>query len=613
MKNTSGRRKAFLWSAVVIAFIYFSGSALFGQTAGAQHTDPLKLDQVIVSATKTEHTLGDVPVAAEVITREEIEQKQIKTVQEALKYLTGVKVNQTSSGWGDKGKIQMQGLDERHTLILLDGQRFLGGHQDAVDIQSIPIEMVERIEIVKGPASALYGSDAMGGVINIITRKADKVTFSASASAGSRATHIHDATGGVKAGAFSGLANYTYRESDGVNRETDRYRENIFQGTLGYDFTPDSKLTVRPFYSEHKMSYERRTQHRAGVNSVWEWAPDKLSKLNLRGSVLDYDHYTSDRVTDYDTGSYEGELNYSRLLFDRHLVTLGYQYTREDIDDLGKRYEADQNLHSFYLQDEMTFQPVVLVLGTRVDDHDRWGTEVNPKASVLYNITKDLKVRGSVGAAFRGPSLVKLYGEGWRMGPYIVHANPDLEPEKSIGYQLGIEYAFLERFLGKLSLFRNDIEDLIDYRIVRSGPPPYHMYWENIDKAVTEGVEVSLTGRLTKDLTARAGYTFMRTEDKGLDKELTYRPRHKATLELNQRFPGIGLNINVAGEYVGRRYDSAYEKLGGYTLCNVAVTQDMGKYLQVFARADNVFGKKAITDEYDLDGARFLAGVKVTF
>ncbi len=457
-KASSGNRTLITVSAVVTILMAYS-PGLDAQTGSVKVSDSLRLDQVIVSATKTEHTLGDVPVAAEVIVREEIEQKQIKSVQEALQFLSGVKVNQTSSGWGDKGKVQMQGLDEKHTLILVDGQRFIGGHQDAVDLQSIPIEMVERIEVVKGPASALYGSDAVGGVVNIITKSpAQKPTISATASAGSRGTQIYDVTGGLKAGQAGGLAHYTYRESDGVNKETDRYREQIFQGSLGYDFSPTAKLTLKPYYSEHKMSYEGRTQERAGVNSAWEWSPDQASKLILRGSLFDYRHATDDNSSNWKTGTYEGEATYSRLLFEKHMVTGGYQYYTEDIDDVGKKYKNDQHLHSFYGQTEFRFLPVVLVLGARVDEHDRWGTEVAPKASVLWNLTPSLKLRSSVGSAFKAPSLAKLYADNWRMGPYTVYANPDLQPEKSLGYQLGIEYAFLGRFLAKLSLFRNEIK-----------------------------------------------------------------------------------------------------------------------------------------------------------
>ncbi|MFO7568199.1 MAG: TonB-dependent receptor, partial [Smithellaceae bacterium] len=315
----------------------------------------------------------------------------------------------------------------------------------------------------------------------------------------------------------------------------------------------------------------------------------------------------------WNTMAYDGEIMYSRLLFDRFLLTGGYQYSQEDIDDKGKDYKADQHLHSFYLQSEINLHPVVFVVGARVDDHNQWGTEINPKGSILVKITKDLKLRGSIGTAFKSPSLAKLYADSWRMGPYLVHANPDLKPEKSIGYQVGVEYTFQERHLAKVSIFRNDVEDMIVSRIVRTPPPPYDMYWENVDEAYTQGVEVSLTSRLTDTLTAQAGYTYLETRNKKLDKELTLRPKHKGTVELNQRIPDFGVNLNITGMYVGKRIDSDDLELAGYDLWNVAVTKDLGKNVQLFARADNIFGKQDVVDEYDLDGARFMFGAKLNF
>lgn len=614
MNKPSGCTQAVFAAAAAITFFFASAPAIFAQTDAAKTANPLKLDQVVVTATKTEHTLGEVPVAAEVITKEEIEQKQIKTVADALKLLTGVEINQTSGSWGDKGKIQMQGLDAKHTLILVDGQRWLGGHGDATDMHSIPMEMIERIEVLKGPASALYGSEAIGGVVNIITRRAkDNYSLAASAAVGSRATQIHEATGGVKRGGFGGLLSYTYRESDGVNRETDRYAEHLLSGNLGYDFTKSIKLSIKPFYSEHKMLYETRTQERLGVNTSLDLAPDSLSKLALRGSFFNYRHYTGNKSSNWNTNAYDGEITYSRLLVDRVMLTGGYQYSFEDIDDKGKKYKADQSLHSFYLQSEISFQPVVFVLGARIDEQDQWGTQINPKGSVLVNVTKNLKLRGSVGTAFKSPSLAKLYAKAWRMGPYMVYSNPDLQPEKSLGYQIGAEYTLLERHLFKVSAFRNDVRDMIVSRIVSRRRPPHSMYWENVDEAYTQGVEVSITNRLTDTLTAQAGYTFLDTRNKKLDKELTLRPKHKATLELNQKIPQLGVNVNVTGIYIGTRLDSTYAELGAYDLWNVAVTKDLGKHFQLFARADNVFGKKDVVDEYDLDGARYLFGVKMNF
>lgn len=594
----------------------FLGGPAFARPAADAPAQAIGLEQVVVSATKTEHTLGDVPLDVEVVTKEEIERRQIKTVQDAMKYLAGVKVNKASGSWGNKGNIEIQGMADDYTLVLVDGQRYLGGHGGGVDIQSLSTGMVERIEIVKGPASSLYGSDAMGGVVNIITKKAGKKPFASfSSSVGSRNTKIAEATGGVTVDKFSCLVGYTWRQTDGVNKELDAFGEHVFNGNFGYAFTPESRLTLRPYYSEQRMDYEKRRQDRAALNADWQWKPDERSTFNLRGSVFNYDHYTEDKKSNWDEDTHEVETTYSRLFFDRHLLTAGYQYYRDEVDDKGKRYDASQYLHSFYLQDEMNFSPFVVVIGARVDHHDLWDTEINPKLSVLYEITKNFKIRGSVGRAFKGPDLLDLYAEGWKMGPYIVHANPALQPEKSIGYQLGMEYGFLKRFLGKISVFRNDIDDMLTYKIKKAGPPPWDMYWINVGEAVVQGAEFILTGALTKTLTVGLGYTRLDTEDKATGKDLARRARDRASITLDQQLPSVGMHVHIAGEYIGERYDDEANnvKLGGYAVCDMAVTKDIGKNLQVFARADNLFGKEDVEDEYDLDGERFLAGIKINF
>jgi outer membrane cobalamin receptor len=200
------------------------------------------------------------------------------------------------------------------------------------------------------------------------------------------------------------------------------------------------------------------------------------------------------------------------------------------------------------------------------------------------------------------------------MGPYLVHANPNLQPEESIGYQVGAEYMFSEKLLAKLSFFRNEVEDLISHRVVKAGFP-WDMYWENVDEATTQGLEFGLSSQIVDNLTAKLGYTFLDTEDKSTKKELIERPKHKLTLEFDWMVPQIDLNVNLAGEYIGRRYEDAENtnRLGGYTIFNLALTKDIGEHAQVFARVDNIFGKKSISDEYDVDGTEFLGGLKVKF
>jgi len=590
-------------------------SLLVAGTSGNALAEPhsASVDKIIVSATKTPHTLGDVPVAAEVITREELLERNVRTVPEALEQVTGIVIDANSGSWGDKGKAGLQGLDPSHSLVLVDGQRILGGHENAVDLQQISIDMIERIEIVKGSASALYGSDAIGGVINIITRKAPSgPEFSGSLAMGSRGTTEGSFSAGAGSKTVKGRLQYTYRESDTFD-EVYRYGEHILQGTVSFDLAEHAGLDIKPYYSYQEMPEEERTQERQGLNVLYNWEPDDRSSLRVRGSYFDYQQWTADRSTDYSLDNYEFEIGYSRMILDRHLLTAGYEFWLEKRDDEGKDLDIDQELHSVYLQDEIDLAPVVVVLGARLDAHEEWGEEINPKASLMYTLSEGLKLRASVGTAFKAPSLLKLYGDGWMMGPFLMHSNPELEPEKSVGYQAGIEYAVNRDVDAEVSFFRNDIEDLIVERIVYGMPLPFDIYWENVEKAMTQGVEVNLKTRLSDGISARIGYTWLDTEDKDTGNELTYRPEHKLFAGLDFRIRSAGLGLHLETKYTGERWedDDNTLRLDDYWICNASLTKELGEHVQAFVRVDNIFDERNIEDEYDIDGIEFLAGVRM--
>ncbi|MBW2039260.1 MAG: TonB-dependent receptor [Deltaproteobacteria bacterium] len=633
-----------------LALFFLFSSLSFGEEEKEEEKrDVLELGEVIITATKTERTVGEVPAVVEVITKEEIEARGVKTVQDALKLIPGLKVTEHVGTWGDKGHVQIMGLDAKHTMVLMNGQRVLGGHASAIDLQAYPVEMIERIEVVKGPFSALYGSDAVGGVVNIITKSPPvKPTVSASTGFGSRNTQVHSSSAGFSYKGFGGFLNYTYRKSDGVHDYYDRYYEHMFQGNFQYEFPLDIKLSIQPYYSKNRMDWDykcsrgtikrvdmHRTQKRFGLNTIGEWLPDEVSKLTVRGSWFDYKHYTKDRKSDWVSDNYEGEVAYSRLvkLFGEHTFTGGYSYLLQEIDDDGKKFKADAYTHGFFIQDEWNIiDPLTVVLGLRVDDHKEWGTQYNPKGSLSLEVVKGLRLLGSVGKAFRSPTLVKLYADGWKMGPWNMHANPNLEPEESMGYQAGVEYTYGDTFLGRLVYFRNEVEDLIDSK--RVGPD---MYWINVEEAITQGLELSLTFRPPfrplKNLTAFLGYTLLHTRDRQLHRELDFRPRHKVDVELQYDIPQIAFKTILEVEYIGERY--AYteiaRKLDDYAIVNLAFTKEITEIKglpirpELFLRIDNLFNKKNVGwyysdrcgqkayDEYDIDGVQVFGGLKLTF
>ncbi len=592
---------------LLLALLLAAGPA--GDALAEPHS--ATVEKIIVSATKTPHTLGDVPVAAEVITREELQERNVRTVQEALEITTALTVESTS-GYNNRGLISMQGLDPRHTLVLIDGQRVQGGHQNAMDIQQVSIEMIERIEIVKGPASALYGSEAVGGVINIITRNAPKEPeFSGSLGIGTRGSVIGSVSAGAGTENIGGHINYTYRESEGIDKDYDPYAEHILQGTLSFDLSDKADLKIKPYYSFYEATAldPEVTQERYGVNTLFSWSPDELSTIKLRGSYFNYHLFEEDESTDTKLSNTEFEASFSRLLFDTHLVTGGYQYWLDDRDSESQQLFIDQELHSIYLQDEIDLSPVVLVLGGRLDMHEDWGEEFNPRAALMYKATDKMTFRASVGTGFKAPSLLKL--NGFQHGRMIAHGNPDLQPEKSVGYQAGFDYQVCKGVNANVSVFRNDIEDLIETSVIYP-----NMYFDNVEEAMTQGVEVNLRGCLTDYITARLGYTYLDTEDKLTGEDLLYKPEHKLSAGIDYRFTEMDARLHIETFYTGERLWRASSRdpivtLDDYWIFSATLSKEVGDHAEVFVKVDNVFDKEDVVDEYFIDGREFFAGVKM--
>lgn len=597
-----------------LAFLFFLliGLAVPANAEVQEVTDNGKKDLgeiVVTTSTKTEKKISEVPMIVEVITAEELEESNTKTVMEALDFVNGVNAIQDNGSWGNNG-VQLRGMEKKHTLVLINGQRFYGGH-NCIDLSTIPIEMVEQIEIVKGPFSSLYGSDAMGGVVNIITKKSPGNNYTDfNIEMGSNNTRNYDVSGGFNKNELGGTFNFTRQSSDGIE-EDDEYEKNIFDASFVLNFSPQSKLEVSPYYSKLQHKYEDRNQERHGLNMKWAFEPDVLSEFYIRSSLFDYKHWTEDKETDNNKDSTELEIGYNRLLGSRHLFTVGGEYHLEDFSDEVKKYNKDQTINSVFVQDQIDFYPLQVILGARVDEHDLWGTEVCPNLKTSYQLNKKIKLRGSVGKAFRAPTLVKLYADEWMMGPFLVHSNSDLEPEESLGYELGMDYDFSKKATLSTTLFRNDVDNLVSSRIVRRGYP-FDMYWENVEEALIQGVEINYRFRLNKDINGSLGYIFLDTENEETGKEITYRPEDSMTMKLDWKTP-YKLNIQFSGTYKGEAYsDEENEtKVDNYSLLNLDFNKEISDRYELYLSIDNLLGVDDIDNEPEIDGVEYYLGMNV--
>ena len=548
---------------------------------------PILLDEIVVSATKTPHLLDDVPIPSIVVSKEDMDRHNALDVGEALKYLTGI---QLSSSFAPMGSdvLRIQGLASRYTLILLDGER-VGGRYP---LTQVPTDMIERIELVKGPSSVLYGSDAIGGICNIITKALPKKPFlKVTLSYGSYDAKTLGITHGAKFKRFGYLVSAQGNRTAGEEGKRNWYNaENIF-AKFGWERDTRNSWNIKGGYYNEDLSLRKGRKFNFGLEG-------KFSDFIVKGYRMQYHDETNvggsltATVTDGETN--RGEVRWAGKIFKSHFITFGIEGLYERIRGGDLPGSKTQYTGSSYLQDEITFKPFTLLIASRLDYHSIWRTHFNPKLAVLYKITDWFLIRASVGNAFKAPTFKELYRQTRHKGGggFWIKGNPELKPELSTGYNLELKSKLRDILYGKISLFRHNLEDMIQG--FWAEPGSVYSY-QNIGSAFTQGVEIEVKSRFfIEELTGIIKYSFLKTKDKEIDKELTYSPHHRANAEVDYYNRRLGFNLTLIEEYVGTRFEDSYneEKLPHYFLTHLRANKTFLGKARLFLTIDNLFGKE---------------------
>ncbi len=570
----------------------------------------LELKRIIVTGTKTMHTLSDVPVEAIVLSKEEIQNANVMNLAEALNLVPGIyKVG--------KG-IVTQGMPHGYTLMLIDGQRVYKCPGRMPELNSYPVDMIERVEIVKGASSTLYGSDAIGGIVNIITKTASlKPTFSGSAGMGNYSTQVYNLGHRNTVGKFGYSINYARHLSDGKNPDLDKYQHNDLAADLRFKVNKHHTFFAKPSYYHQDIIWREpgnlQTRKKYLVNSGYEMKIGE-NVLNVTGSYMRVD-WEGEKFLD----TYETDVNYSRQIAGQYVVLAGYHYHMDKFEWGIKEHGS----HGFYLQGEANWKPVTLVVGSRLEAHNLWGNHFCPEAKLLYKASDNIKFRVSVGKAFHSPKACYFFPETkWKWGHWT-RQDPDLGPIESMNYQVGAEVRFLKTASVKGYLFRNDVDGMVGFektsdmkeREMKDGSlkmmPVYLL--RNYKDVRTQGLEVSVSNQFPYHLHGTVGYSFWDTENNETGKVLTFSPRHmmKATMGWSGPY-GIGTGLRV--QYISRRYtdDENAEKFDPYTLVSVDLSKDILEHGQVFLTINNLLNIEY--EEYtEMPGIAFLGGLRIRF
>ncbi len=573
-----------------------------------------ELEPVVVTATRTEHSVIDVPEATTVITAKELELQNASTALDALRWVPGLNI---SIGYGGHGEdtYKIDGTDSSYTLVLVDGTRT----NDRYPLSEIPVSVIERIEVVKGANSLLYGSDAMSGVINIITKKApDKLTFSlrGTYASGEEDSNTQEVSTGFKLARLR--QSYTYRRD---SMEHDIYDRDTFLAKWGVDLNESAEVGFDFKFNQYEMQNVDVDRYDYHLNL--DWRMDNQSSLKAKVSFKDHDseiHVGGNPLgTMGDTLYDDEEIIYTRLFGSANLVTAGYQHMGESLDYTGpdEDWSKDQYSNTLFLQDEITLsESFVIVPALRGDFHDTWDDQINPKLSMLWKATDSLRLRASWGTAFKAPTLKDMYrttfhGRG-NQGLWII-GNPDLQPEKASTFRISAEKRVAKSFIGSVALFRNDFEDMIKGSYTGNFlPDGFREYsYKNIEEAMTQGVEVEMKYYMTDSITGGLGYTYLDTEDEATGEELLDTVRHKISPMVRYNNENMGFTFEVRGDY--ERYANPGEDQDTENfIMNANISQRVTEYIKVWLNADNLFDEKKQSG-LEREGLKLIFGVQFTW
>ncbi len=595
-----------------------AGKAGRAQGAGAVATAP----ETVVTATRIPTPVDEIAGSVRVITAEDIERNQYRTVAEALRRQTGLSVIR-SGGPGKQTSVFSRGGESNHTLVLIDGVEIgdPGAPDGGIDFAHVLTQDVERIEVLYGSQGVLYGSDAIGAVINVVTRRGEgPPEGSAFVEGGSFATLNGGAGLRGRSGRFDYAVSAQTLRVGGLTARSlpdddDGYENHTVGGKLR--FAPDSGVeldgVVRYVHSYNEFDHEFDVSPSRNDRTVAEqiYARGQVlvrsfggraeHRLGIAWTQHDRRNRAESSRSDYPGAKLKFDLRNDLRVVDGHVATVGLETGREAIDPTGPYVapKADARTDAVYVQNRIARGPFFAALGGRLDDHESFGVEPTWRAEAGYAFAgTGVRIRGSYATGFKAPSLSELFAS-W--------GNPALKPEESRSWEIGFDRTFAEgRAEFGLTWFGSAIDDLIGY----DGEAQKSV---NVDEAEISGVEVFARAALGRGVRVGADFAYTRSVDGKTGADLLRRPRRKASVEIATT-PLDDLSLSVAGLYVGERAEYGGARSPAYVTARVAASWRLTDRVDLTGRIENLFDRDYEDPAgYPQPGIGAFAGLKTRF
>lgn len=607
-----------------VAAALAAGTLLLSSPAFAAEDTGFQFDQITITADRISQTLAETPENVTVISNQDIQDKGAKTLADALTGISGVIVS-SYGGIGDKAIPYILGSDR--VVVMIDGKRMnlpqgIGSGRGGIDLNSylISSDTIERIEVVKGGASVLYGSDAVGGVINIITKKGEGTTHvNTSIAAGNYGGRSYEISA-------SGQENKTHWQFSGLQESTDGQRSvnsdsknKNFSLRIDQDLSKNEGLTLTydyygnhagmPGYITNTADYSSATDYQDILRHNWSIAYNKQHS-DGNSTIRYYENdqlYTgknddpafSDPYFRHQNIVKAFEYQDSNKISNNQVLTWGGEWHKDKVSSTKSVGNTHENTtKALYLQDQIGIAAKdTLTIGLRYDDNDLYGNHWLPKVAYLHQATKDTSYFANWNKVFKAPNFDDLYGDyGWGMT-----GNPNLKAETGWTAEFGVKTKMSKVTEASLSIFKREISDAINWAMGSNGE--YHPY--NVDQLTTSGVNASLISKLSKATSLDIGYTYLSSHDQ--NNTWNGDPHHSFHLGLNIHDNKISQSVYGIFRDKGKNISSSF-------IVNTNTSYSIDKNTSLFLKVNNLFNKQYRSFDsyynYPANSRNFLFGVK---
>lgn len=606
--------------AVALAQVCLSSGVMATQQAD---------EVMVVTANRFEQPVKNVIAPVSIVTKEEIDAIQAKSLSEVLRRLPGVQV--VSAGYGQTTEVYVRGTSSRHLLVMINGVRIGSATLGSADFSQIPLTGIERIEFIRGARAALYGSDAVGGVLNIITTYQPGETLAeVTASAGS---DDYYQLGGSVAGSLGqqswGKLAVKGEETSGFSarkapyeQDKDGYESRNVVAEIGTHLNDNLKVSLQGYYHEGETEYDGGFFDSSG-NLISTPDAQNESKLYNVAAKAAYqrDQWQSeltiaqnqDEARDFSAVSSGSTIKTKRNVVNwqnhyQHNESLefggGVEWYRDKVSNTTTNYSKDERDNTAVYLTSVLRDPSSLQLegSVRYDDNESYGDHTTWQVAAAYDVVSAIQLSANVGTAFKAPTFNDLY---WPNS-----GNPNLTPEESTNYELALagSHSLLD---WRVAAYRSEIDDLIAWAPDATNPS----IWKpmNVNEATLQGVELT-AGFATGPLYHDVSYDYLDAEDKATKNQLVRRSRHSA--KWNVSYLLEQWQFDVSAIYKGTSYEDAANtnKLDAYTLVDVAASYNVSDNLILRGRVANLFDHDYVAKEsYNVQERSYFATVTYQF